>query len=295
MTTKRSSAPLRIAIIGPGSIGSTFAAHLGSAGHEVTLIGRGTRLEQLRRDGAVVTAAGTRVPVRVADRLDTAAVWDLVLVTVLASDVDALAPTLADSAARTIMFMFNTFAPLEPLRAAVGVHRCQFGFPGVVATIDDGELSFTVLRRGMATTVSDGYWAAVFSEAGIPSHVHDDMQSWLRTHAAMIVPIALAGQSAIAAGRGVSTGEALALARALREGLRLVRRLGSRITPAPLAIAARMPTSLVGAALWLLTRTPVFVRTISAAPVSEPAMLIDEMESVAALRIPALAAVRPPS
>jgi 2-dehydropantoate 2-reductase len=36
---------MQIAIVGPGSIGSTFAFWLSEAGHDVTVIARGTRLE----------------------------------------------------------------------------------------------------------------------------------------------------------------------------------------------------------------------------------------------------------
>ena len=51
---------MQIAIIGLGGIGSTFALQLARAGHDVTAIARGRRLEQLERDAAIVTAAGER-------------------------------------------------------------------------------------------------------------------------------------------------------------------------------------------------------------------------------------------
>src|SRR6201999_8239 len=49
---------MRIAIVGPGGIGSTFAFQLSEAGHDVTVIARSTRLEQLRHAGAIVTVEG---------------------------------------------------------------------------------------------------------------------------------------------------------------------------------------------------------------------------------------------
>lgn len=82
---------VRIAIIGPGGIGSTFAFQPSEAGHEVTVIARGTRLEQLRHTGAIVTTAGERARVDVSGELDTTTHWDLVLVTVLAPQVDVAA------------------------------------------------------------------------------------------------------------------------------------------------------------------------------------------------------------
>jgi hypothetical protein len=34
----------------------------------------------------------------------------------------------------------------------------------------------------MSTTVTDPFWAKIFSDAGILATVHPDIQSWLRTH-----------------------------------------------------------------------------------------------------------------
>ncbi|MFD6157572.1 ketopantoate reductase family protein [Nocardia sp. NPDC060256] len=284
---------LRIAVIGPGGIGSTFAFQLSRAGHDVTVIARGTRLRQLRRDEAIVTTTGEQAAVHVADELDATTAWDLVLVTVLVSDVDALLPRLADSAAHAVMFMFNTFRSLDRFRDTVGAQRVVFGFPAIAASLENGRLSSTILRRGIPAPVSTERWAIVFSDAGIRSAVHPDMQSWLRTHAALVVPLVLTGLSAHQSGRGVRRSEAIALARALREGLNLVRRLGNRLTPSPMAVLARLPVPVLASLLWALARLPAFVRMTSVAPKGEPTILIDEMNSAAPQGTSALLAIRP--
>jgi 2-dehydropantoate 2-reductase len=284
---------MQIAIIGPGGIGSTFAFQLSTAGHDVTVVARGSRLEQLRRDEAIVTTDGERATVRVADELDATTAWDLVLVTVLVSQVGVLLPTLSRSSAKTVMFMFNTFGSLERLRDAVGPKRFAFGFPAAVASLSEGRLSSSILRRGMSTTVTDPVWAKVFNEAGIPATVHPDMESWLRTHAAVIVPLAIAGGIADRRGSGLSKGESVQLARAMDEGFRLVRHLGNSITPAPMAVVERMPVRALAALVWGLTRLGVFARTLAVAPADEPRMLIDEMSAAAPGHTPALQAVRP--
>jgi 2-dehydropantoate 2-reductase len=55
---------VRIAIIGPGGIGSTVAFQLSQAGHDVTVVGRqgGRRLEELKRNGAIVREDGDSAP-----------------------------------------------------------------------------------------------------------------------------------------------------------------------------------------------------------------------------------------
>jgi 2-dehydropantoate 2-reductase len=259
---------MQIAIIGLGGIGSTFAFQLSKAGHDVTVVARGTR------SGAIVTAEGARAAVHVSAELDTTTDWDLVLVTVLTSQVDVLLPALSASAAKWVTFMFNTFQSLDRLRDAVGPQRFAFGFPAIGASLDDGRLSSTIIRRGMLTTTSDPHWAKVFADADIPATVDQDMESWLRTHAAVVVPVIIAGSTALRRGSGISRLEAVGLARAVKEGFQLVRHLGNSVAPAPIAIISRTP--VLAALLWILTR-----------------MLIDEMTSAAPGRTPALLAVRP--
>ena len=248
---------MQIAIIGPGGIGSTFAFQLSEAGHDVTVIARGARLEQLRDAGAIVTVDGDRAAVHVSGDFDTTTDWDLVLVTVLTSQVDVLLPALSASTAKSVMFMFNTFQSLDRLRDAVGPQRFAFGFPAVAAGLDEGRLSSTILRRGMLTTVSDPLWAKVFTDAGIPATVHPDMESWLRTHAVVAVPVIIAGSTALRRGTGIARAEAVRLARAMKEGFQLVRHLGNSVTPAPLAVISRSPVPALATLLWLLTRLDV--------------------------------------
>jgi hypothetical protein len=80
---------MKIAIYGTGPIGSTFAFHMSTAGHEVTCIARGARLARLRAEGAIVMVDGRRAPITVAEALDPAVAFELVIVTVLAHRVAA--------------------------------------------------------------------------------------------------------------------------------------------------------------------------------------------------------------
>jgi 2-dehydropantoate 2-reductase len=283
---------MRVAVVGMGGIGSTFAFQLSRAGHDVTAIARGKRLEQLQADAAVVMTDGQRAPVEVAAALDDTTAWDLVLVTVLASQVGALLPALAESPAKTVMFMFNTFESLEPLREAVGRGRFAFGFPAVLANVNDGKLTSTIVRSGMLTTVSDDGWAKVLGDAGVPAVVHADMESWLRTHAAFIVPFMCVTWLAHQRHAGISWRQALEHARAMDEGFHLVRKLGNVVTPAAMAAVSRMPRAMVATLLWTATRVPS-LRQAGAAGPGEPRTLIDMMRAAAADLAPALSAIRP--
>ena len=149
--------PLRIAIVGAGKIGSAFAFHLVQVGgHEVTAIARpgSARLDELERDQSIVTVEGERACVRVASGLDEAIPYDLVIVTLLAHQIEPILPALKRSAAASILFMFNTFEP-ERVQAAIGAERCDFGLPFLQASFDDkGKLKTAIGVGGQKTIIS---------------------------------------------------------------------------------------------------------------------------------------------
>jgi 2-dehydropantoate 2-reductase len=281
---------MHIAVIGPGAIGSTFAFHLAQGGHDVTVVGRGARLQQLQQDGAVIRTSGERAKVGVRAALDPAAPYDLILVTVLATQVGSVMPAIRESAARRVMFMFNTFEPIEPLRDAVGAERFSFGFPaGVFCLLVDGRIQDQV-RSG--TTVSDPEWARIFTAAKIPTVVDDDMHSWLRSHAAMVVPLMSIGVETVRRGRGVTWAEARKYRDALRAGFLLVITLGNSIRPPVLRTLAGLPKGFVTALLWAGSRTKM-LHDLGRLGATEPRMLIDMMTAAAPGQTPELEAIRP--
>jgi 2-dehydropantoate 2-reductase len=283
---------MQIAIVGTGAIGSTFAIQLSNAGHAVTVIARGARLEQLQRDGGIVTRTGSRTAVRVSAALDTTTPWDLVLVTVRAPQVESVLPALQACAAKAVMFMFNTFEPLDRLRDAVGAARFAFGFPAIVAHLRDGRLQYRIATRGQITTVTEGTWAKVFSDAGILTVVHDDMHSWLRTHAAFVAPLLAISASLHARGaNSISWREAHTFAHALSEGFRIVRQLGNTITPPPMLRLSRLPAPIVTLFFWGISRTNM-LRDLGAQGAGEARMLIDQMSAAAGQTVE-LRAIRP--
>lgn len=287
---------MKIAIVGPGAIGSTFAFHLSRAGHEVTVIARGARLAWLEKERAIVTTDERRAPVEVSAALDTTTPWDLVLVTVLESQVDAVLPALRQSAARQVMFMFNTFAPLDRLRDAVGAQRFVFGFPAILAGLQDGRLKARVIPRSLSavqlTIVTDPAWADTFSRAGIPTDTQPDMHSWLRTHAALVVPVMITADRAHKRGSGLSWTESRQIAAGLAEGFEIVRSLGHPVTPSNLAVLGRVPAPVLTLGLWLLSRNPTIVALGGQGP-GEARTLIDAMVAAAPARSATLQSLRP--
>lgn len=201
-----------------------------------------------------------------------------------------LLPALAASAARHVVFMFNTFEPLAPLREAVGAERFGFAFPGGVFTLlTDGRIA-PQIRRG--TTADAPRWAQLFSEAGIPTVLEDDMHAWLRSHAAMVAPLMAIGVLAHTRGRGIGWREAGAHADALTAGLAIVRHLGHEVRPRALAHAARLPRPLMQLILWAFSRTALG-RDLGKLGAHEPRMLIDMMHAACPRDAGPLLAIRP--
>jgi 2-dehydropantoate 2-reductase len=161
--------PLRIAIVGAGQIGSAFACQLARLGrHDVTVAARrgSTRLQQLRRDGAIIDVKGERAPVSIVDGLDETVPYDLVIVALLAHQTNAVLADLQHSRAACILFMGNTLDP-ERLQA-VGVERCAYGMPFVQAVLNaEGRLRVSIGTGGQKTSVNQERWVDIFNSAGL--------------------------------------------------------------------------------------------------------------------------------
>ena len=268
---------------GPGTGRSAFAFQLArTGGHDVTVIARpeSVRLAELERDQAIIDINGKRASVRVASRLDEEAAYDLLIVTLLDHQTRPLMPVLGRSAARSVMFMFNTFEP-ERLQASIGPERCGFGMPFVQATLNaDGRLKVAIGTAGQKTLMNQQRWVDVFNAAGLPAANEPNMPLWLRCHA----PLCVAFESVSVAGerrRGAASwGEALARARGVHASFALIKRLGYEIYPQAKQRLDRNPVWVVALMLWFMSGIRSF-RELLASGAAECGALVDAMVSAA--------------
>ncbi|HSV52935.1 MAG TPA: 2-dehydropantoate 2-reductase [Burkholderiaceae bacterium] len=88
--------PVRICVVGAGAIGGWLAARLALAGETVSVLARGATLQQLATTGIELRSGGKRdvVPVRAAASAAELGPQDVVLVTVKAPSLPAIAPSL---------------------------------------------------------------------------------------------------------------------------------------------------------------------------------------------------------
>ncbi len=264
---------MRTLIFGSGVLGSYFGARLAAAGHDVTMLARGARLREIEEHGVTVIDEGTgerltaRIPVTAT--LEPGDRYDVIAVFVRAEQVREALPALAaNTATPTVLFMSNAVSGVDDLVDAVGQGRVMLGFPGAagdkVGNVVRARTVHPWLQRttvgevdGRRTTRAVSI-AQAFRSAGFPSAVSRDMDAWLKTHAALVCPIANAFY--MAGGdmqRLARTRDALVLAsRAAREGFRMLRSAGWQVTPPHLALALAVPEPLLVSLLGRAARTP---------------------------------------
>lgn len=302
---------MKISILGAGAIGTLFAYRFVRAGHDVTIVARGARLEALRKAEGVVavrhalSGAKDEVNVSVSDTLDGEPAPDLLLVAVRRQHADAVLAAVARSPAARIMFMFNVAADLSRFRDAVGAERFSWGFPAAVAGFDGDVLVYSVvpaLLRPLQITTIGGLEGleppglaelrGLLSGARIPSVVCSDMESWLKTHAAFMAPLISAALLARKA-RALTWADARLAARAMDAGFRAVRRAGSRLLPWNMALLRGVPTGLKTFALWLAFRFEGLRAALGGehARGEADAMLVD-LEALAPEGAPEIASLR---
>ena len=277
------TSPLSIAVIGLGGIGSAFAFQLArSGGHNVTAVARpdSARLKQLQLDNGIVTTKGERSNVRIADTLDERTPYDLVIVTLLAHQVDAVLPALTNSAAKSILFMFNNFEP-ERLRTAVGAERCVFGMPFIQSSLDnDGRLNAVIGAGGQKSKLGLQRWVNVFAAAGLPAALETNMPLWLRCHVPMCVAFESVSVAGMRRGGGATWTQAVIVARGMRESFALIQRLGYQLYPPDKARHYRNSVWKTAGMLWFISRIRSF-RELLATGASECHALIDVMVAAA--------------
>ncbi len=257
---------MKILVYGAGPLGSLFAARLHEAGHEVSLLARGQRLVDLREHGVVLVDTQTNQKTvarpHIVEHLDPQDAYDLVLVIMRKNRALEILPILAANRhTPNVLFLMNNAAGPGELVGALGQERVMIGFPmaagyrrghvvhylvgagpGKNAMIPIGEADDRITPRlqqvGRILASMDGF----------DVDLRTDMDAWLKTHVALLMPslapaMRAAGRDNV---RMAHTRDAIVLAiRAIREGYRILRALGYPIVPRSARIFERLPEPIL--------------------------------------------------
>lgn len=191
---------MNVLIVGAGVIGTVYGAHLGTAGHDISILAHGDRTDVISACGLhardVTSGVETHAPARV---LPSAAGTDVDVVLValrrdhLHSAADALAEVAPDV---LVLFMGNNPAGRSALPTGSGA-RVALGFPGVGGTLSAGVATYDkIAQQPTAIEAIDeprlGDLIDALTARGLATQRVADMDGWLAYHAVFIAAICAA-------------------------------------------------------------------------------------------------------
>jgi len=187
---------MKIFVFGAGVQGTVFAVRLAQIGHQVTLVARPSRADQLRSNGAsiqnVLTSETVTASLPVVESLPPECSADLCLVTVRREQLECVLPILAQATGvGRFVFLVNHANGSEDLFRQLGKQRVVLAFPGIAGSLKDGVVQYIEISQQPTVVDSDAAdVAALFRDAGLLINREKDMDAWLRRHAVFITAIA---------------------------------------------------------------------------------------------------------
>jgi len=254
----------RILFFGAGVIGSIYALKVVRAGHDVTILARGKRLQELSAQGIILenidTGKKAQCTVRIITQLDPEDIYDWIIVPVKKNQVKEMLPILGKNKSQTIIFMVNNPSGFDKWAATIGSKRMLAGFCASGGFLADGIVKYRTMRRieNLLQSTTFGEISGtitprlrdivnVFRQAGFRTVSCNNMDAWLKTHIAMVSPIAnsiyTCGNSNYELAKSAGTVRKMVVA--IREGLAVVRALGYPVTPVKLNILLLMPVPVL--------------------------------------------------
>jgi len=246
---------MKILVYGAGPLGSYFAAKLAQAENEVTILARGRRFTRLNRrsielqpfEGGEIT----RVRVHPMERLGPLDEFDLVMVVLGKNYLKGVLPFLvANISTPNVLFVGNNVAGPGEMVRLLGEERVLLGFPIMSATIEEhvvrhlGEYAPKIIMGELNGQVTERIQEIrrVFEGAGIEVGFNGNMDSYLKYHAALILPLAYAYDRAGSDVRSLARSRDVPLMiRAIRESFAVLKELGYSEVPESLRRLERLP------------------------------------------------------
>lgn len=237
---------MKILVYGAGVIGTLYAARLQEAGHDVTVLSRGSRLEDIRRHGLVLedlrTGAQSMTRVTTVEKLGATDSFDMALVTVRRDQLSEVMPALAsNNNIPSVLFMLNNPSGSSMLVDALGSHRVLLGFPGAGGAMDGYVVRYVMIPQ-QPTTIgeSNGMRTArlqtllgMLGACGLSARIEGDMDAWLTAHAFFVTSVS--GAIYLAGGVCGKLSRSPALLKlmvdGIRQGFSVVRALGQPVHP----------------------------------------------------------------
>ena len=193
----------KILIFGAGVIGSVYAGKLALAGHSVSVLARNKRLTELQLNGLLLSENGKDVikaAVAVISELKTGDIYDYIFITLRKDQLKDALSLLAQNQSKNFVFMVNTAEGYSDWIGKIGLERVIPAFPGAGGKVENGIVYYS-LTSGFVQPTTLGEingnisqriieLAKILKNAGFPTSISNKMDSWQKSHVAMVCPLA---------------------------------------------------------------------------------------------------------
>lgn len=197
---------MKILIYGAGVLGSYAAYELKRVGHEVTILARGKRYEELREKGLVIRhylqRKTTVDKINVVKELLPEDQYDVTFIVMQTSQVKAVLPAISANV-KCPLFVFvgnedNAKEISEEIKNTSSSHpRVLFGFFSIGGRREDGKVISVHTKRpdfdiGDLNGENDykSIIERIFNKTRFKVHYHANMDDFFKTHIAFIIPLA---------------------------------------------------------------------------------------------------------
>lgn len=264
---------MRVLVYGAGVIGCELAHMLCRAGQDVTLLARGAWRKTLDEKGLVIRHyAQLRTTVdRVAtvETLEPDDRYDLIFVVMQHGQLPLVLPAVAQNSSQYVALVGNNMdaeSSAGALAALPRAKRVAFGFQGTggrreggrVVSVHGGSVGMTV--GGLHSPLSEDFRCLLeqaFAGAGYRLTQEENMDAWLKCHAAFILPVAyVCYATGFCLPRATKKQLDMAMDAAL-EGYAVLKKLGYPIRPANSEEAFTTGRKRMGRLLWWMAKTPL--------------------------------------
>ncbi len=193
----------RILFFGAGVIGSLYAGKLALSGQNVTLLARGKRLEELQQKGLILFSEkfGEEKPkISVISELKSDDMYDYIFITLRNDNLNEVLSVLSRNQSKNFVFMVNTPNGYSDWISHLGEERIIAAFPGAGGKIENGVVYYQLTQKIIQPTTlgeingRDSLRTTILQkmiqQAGFPAAISKNMDSWQKSHVAMVCPLA---------------------------------------------------------------------------------------------------------
>ncbi len=189
-------------VVGAGVIGSIYSLKFSNAGFNVTILARGSRLNQLKKNGLLYKDNGniSKANVTVISKLSDDDLYDFIFVTVRFEQIVQALNDIKSNQSKTIITMVNSPKGYEEWERIVGKGRLAAAFPGAGGRIVNGVLHYRLTPYIIQPTTFGELngirthrvhkLAEIFKISKVPYAICRDMDAWQKSHLAMVIPMA---------------------------------------------------------------------------------------------------------